>query len=321
MGPGDLTQLMKGISYSISERVLIGINNSDDCGVINVDGIKLLQTVDLITPIVDDPFIFGQIAVANSVSDIYAMGGEPLSALNIACFPTDCLDISILREILEGGKSKIDEAGLDIVGGHTITDKEIKYGLSVLGKAGAKIFVNNGACEGLDVIITKPLGGGILSSALKGELISEGHKKAMISHMTRLNKYAMEALDFIHIYTVTDITGFGLMGHLYEVSKASNITSVIDFSSVPFMEGFFEYINYGLIPAGAYRNRDFVLSFTEGEPDKILMLSSPETSGGLIIFCEENKTKEVMKRIADVGDRPKKIGETRAFDGSYIKII
>ncbi len=321
MGPADLSQLMKGINYRLSDRVVVGINDSDDCGVIDVGGIKLLQTVDFITPIVDDPFIFGQIAAANSLSDIYAMGGEPLSALNITCFPVDCLDIGILKEILEGGKSKIDEAQVDIIGGHTITDKEIKYGLSVLGRSKDKIFVNSGAKEGLDIIITKPVGGGIVSSALKGEMISDVHKRAMISHMTRLNKYAINAINFNQVSTVTDITGFGLIGHLLEVSRASHITSIIDFNSVPFMEGFFDYLSFGLIPAGAYRNRDYVLPNVNGESEKVLMLSSPETSGGLMIFSEKSYTNELIEKITNAGDFPVKIGETTAFDGSYIRII
>lgn len=320
MGPGDLSKLMKDVRYNKSSKVLVGLEDSDDCGVIDINGLKLLQTVDIITPIVNEPFIFGQIAVANSLSDIYAMGGNPISAMNIACFPIDCLDISILKEILEGGKSKIDEAGVDIIGGHTITDKEIKYGLSVTGLAGKKIFRNNGAKLNSDIILTKPLGGGIVSTALKGELITEEHKKNMIKHMTRLNKYVLSALDFNDIFTMTDVTGFGLLGHLFEIAKASNISIQLDYKSIPFMEGFFDYLNYGLIPAGSYRNRDYVVNNVEGDPEKILIFSTPETSGGLLIFCDNKKTGEVIKRINDAGDMAIKIGETKELSEKLITI-
>lgn len=321
MGPGDLSRLMKAINYKISERVIVGLDDSDDCGVIDIGGLRLLQTVDIITPIVDDPFIFGQIAVVNSLSDVYAMGGNPLSVLNIACFPIDCLDLSILKEILEGGKSKIEEAGADVIGGHTITDKEIKYGLSVLGVAGKKIFANREATINLDVILTKPIGGGILSTALKGELISKEHKEKMINHMARLNKYAIESLNFEDIYSVTDVTGFGLLGHLLEVARASNITIEIDYQKIPFMDGFFEYLSYGLIPAGSYRNRDYVKPYVIGADDRTLILSTPETSGGLLIFCKREKSDEILSKLCDVGDDAKKIGITKNYSENYIKII
>lgn len=321
MGPGDLSKLMKGFGYKRSDRVLVGMEDSDDCGAIWIEGIKILQTVDIITPIVNEPHIFGQIAVANSLSDIYAMGGKPISALNIVCFPIDCLDIKVLQEILEGGKEKIDEASVDIIGGHTITDKEIKYGLSVTGVAGEKIFLNRCGKPDLDIILTKPIGVGILSTALKGELISEEHKKNMIANMLRLNKYALEILNLYDIATITDVTGFGLLGHLLEIAKASSISIEIDYKSVPFLSGFFEYLSYGLIPAGSYRNRDFVMPYVEGEAEKILILSTPETSGGLLIFCKRDKTTEVLKRLIDVGDCAVKIGETRPLKDKHIKII
>lgn len=320
MGPGDLSNLMKTIKYKKSARVLVGYEESDDCGVIDINGIKLLQTVDIITPIVNEPYIFGQIAATNALSDIYAMGGQPVSALNIACFPIDCLDINILREILEGGRSKIEEANLDIIGGHTITDKEIKYGLSVLGVSERKIFTNNSAKAYNDIILTKPIGGGILSTALKAELINVNHKNVMIEYMTRLNKYAISALDFECISTVTDVTGFGLLGHLYEIAKASKISIDLYYNSVPFMEGFFDYVSYGLIPAGSYRNREFVVKDVEGDNERILLLSTPETSGGLLIFCDNSRTDEVIKRLCDVGEKAVKIGETKPLKDKLIFI-
>ncbi|MCX7990864.1 MAG: selenide, water dikinase SelD [Proteobacteria bacterium] len=321
MGPGDLHNLMKGVNYKKSSKVLVGMDDSDDCGVIEINDLKILQTVDIITPVVNEPYIFGQIAVVNSLSDIYAMGGTPLSVLNIACFPVDCLPIVVLQEILEGGKSKIDEAQVDVLGGHTITDKEIKYGLSVTGLAGEKIFINKGAKPDLDIILTKPIGGGVVSTALKGELISDEHKKKMIECMTRLNKYALESLDFMDVYAMTDVTGFGLLGHLFEIARASNISIDIDYNNIPFMDGFFDYLNYGLIPAGSYRNRDYVNEHVAGDADKILILSTPETSGGLLIFCNKDKTKELLMRLIDRGDRAVIIGETGEKSEKYIKIV
>lgn len=262
----------------------------------------ILQTVDIITPIVEDPFTFGQISATNALSDIYAMGGIPISALNIAGFPVDCLELNILEEIFKGGLSKIEEANALLVGGHTITDKEIKYGLSVIGVKGKNLYHNALCKDNLDIIITKPLGGGILSTALKAEMIEENHKLDMIRWMTRLNKYSAEIADEFGIVTMTDITGFGFLGHLIEVMKASNISAKVFRDKIPFMDGFDLYISYGLIPAGAYRNKEYVQQNVEGDGEFILKLSVPETSGGLLIFCSKDKSEDLVYKLKERGD-------------------
>lgn len=321
MGPGDLSKLMKDIAYKDDDRLIVGYKDSDDAGAIRVGSEVILQTVDIITPIVDDPFYFGRIAAANALSDIYAMGGEPLSVLNIAGFPVDCLDLSILKKILEGGKSVIEESGAVVLGGHTIIDTEIKYGLSVTGVPRKKIFCNRMAKPNQDIILTKPLGGGILSTALKGELISDADKNEMIKQMSRLNKYAAESIDLEDISTMTDVTGFGLLGHLFEVAKASVITAKIYEQNIPFMDGFDLYLSYGLIPAGAYRNRDYVMPYVDGVIDNLIKYTSPETSGGLLIFCNKEKSNKTVDLIRQNGDKKATIiGETTSFTGKEVVI-
>lgn len=310
---------MKNLSIKKDERVIIGAENSDDSAVVIAGKERILQTVDIITPIVEDPFTFGQISAVNALSDIYAMGGKPVSALNIACFPVDCLDLKILEEIFLGGLTKIEEAGASLVGGHTITDKEIKYGLSVIGIAGENIFHNALARENLDIILTKPVGGGIISTALKAEMIEKKHKAEMIKFMTRLNKYSAEVAEEVGIVTMTDVTGFGFLGHLFEVLKASNISANIFKDNIPFMSGFDLYLSYGLIPAGAYRNKEFVEEFIDGEKEWILKLSVPETSGGLLIFSEKDRTKKLLEKLGEGGEeRVAVVGETIALSDKFI---
>jgi len=321
MGPGDLSELMKDIAYKQDERVIVGFEDSDDAGAIKIGSEVLLQTVDIITPIIDDPYIFGKIAATNAVSDIYAMGGTPVTVLNIAGFPVDCLPLDILKAILEGGRDVVEECGAVVLGGHTVIDTEIKYGLSVTGIAGSKIYRNKMATPSLSVILTKPLGGGILSTALKGELISEEHKHVMTKYMTRLNKYALSAISFDSVSTITDVTGFGLLGHLYEVARASHITIKVFQKEVPFMEGFEHYLSYGLIPAGAYRNREYVLPHTIGNLENLIKLCSPETSGGLVIFCKRAESEKLLENIRKKGDEKAAIiGETVDFSGSELII-
>ncbi len=250
------------------------------------------------------------------------MGGKPVSVLNIAGFPVDCLDLKILEDIFSGGLSKIEEAGACLVGGHTIIDREIKYGLSVVGIPGENIFHNAIAKEGLDIILTKPLGGGIISTALKAEMVEEKHKTEMINYMTRLNKYSAKVAEEAGIVTMTDITGFGLLGHLLEVLKASHISARIYRENVPFMSGFDLYISYGLVPAGAYRNKEFVQDFIKGDKEWILKFSVPETSGGLLIFCDKKKTERILREIKNNGDKEVSlIGETIKLQEKHIYLI
>lgn len=277
----------------------MGTETSDDAAVYQVsDSLALIQTVDFFTPVVDDPYTFGQIAAANALSDIYAMGGEPRLALNIAAFP-DCLSPEILGEILRGGADKVMEAGAVLAGGHTIQDEEPKYGLSVTGFVDPmKIWKNYGARPGDILILTKPLGSGILNTALKAELASEEECAQAIKTMSWLNKYAMEAMKDFQIHCCTDITGFGLAGHALEMAKGSGCTLVLEASGIPVMEGVLEYASMGIIPAGAYRNREFVeneCTFGEIGVPMEDVVCDPQTSGGLLLAIAPEDRKAVEK--------------------------
>lgn len=242
----------------------------------------MIQTVDFFTPIVDDPYTFGQITAANALSDVYAMGGEPKLALNIAAFP-NCLDPEILGEILRGGADKVLEAGATLAGGHTIQDEEPKYGLCVTGFVNpASMWKNVGARTGDILILTKPLGTGILSTAVKGEMASQEEAAYAASVMATLNKYARDQVADLKIHACTDVTGFGLAGHALEMAKGSGRTLSISLSALPIMTGALDYASMGLIPAGAYRNREFAgteCEFAWKNPDNRLSEFLPEDSG------------------------------------------
>lgn len=266
--------------------MLVGIETSDDAAVYKVtDEIAMIQTMDFFTPIVDDPFTFGQIAAANSLSDIYAMGGDPKIALNIVCFP-NCLDIEILGEILRGGASKVQEAGAVLAGGHSVQDDEPKYGLSVTGFAHPdKIFKNFGCKPGDVLVLTKPIGTGIIATAIKGEFASEEAVAEAVTSMTCLNKKAKEVAVNYEVHACTDVTGFGLLGHCAEMAEASDVTLNIRVQDVAYIKEAKDYASMGLVPAGSYRNR----SYTEDRVEKtgidevyIDLLYDPQSSGGLL---------------------------------------
>mgnify|MGYP004526303819 FL=1 len=281
------------------------------------DDLAMIQTVDFFTPIVDDPYTFGQIAAANALSDVYAMGGEPKLALNIAAFP-NCLDPEILGEILRGGADKVMEAGATLAGGHTIQDEEPKYGLCVTGFVNpASMWKNIGAETGDILLLTKPLGTGILSTAVKGDMASDKEASYVASVMATLNKYARDQVADLRVHACTDITGFGLAGHALEMAKGSDRTLEVSLSSLPLMEGALDYASMGFIPAGAYRNREFA-----GEECGFLWRScagespsgtgeeelaaredivfDPQTSGGLLICIAPQDATEAMERLSSL---------------------
>ena len=231
---------------------MVGIETSDDAAIYKVtDDIAMIQTVDFFTPVVDDPYTFGQIAAANSLSDVYAMGGEPKVALNIVGFP-NCLDPEILGEILIGGADKVKEAGAVLVGGHSVQDDEPKYGLSVSGFVHPdKIYRNYGCRPGDVLVLTKQIGSGIINTAVKAEMASEQAKTQAVIVMSSLNKKAKEAAEGFPVNACTDITGFGLLGHCAEMAKASGVTLEIQAKRVPYMQEAADYAKMGLIPAGA----------------------------------------------------------------------
>lgn len=281
--------------------LLVGTETSDDAAVYKInDDLAMIQTVDFFTPVVDDPYLFGQIAAANALSDVYAMGGEPKVALNLAAFP-DCLDIEILGEILKGGADKVIEAGAVLAGGHTISDNEPKYGLCVSGFVDPKLMWKNYGAETGDVLIlTKPLGTGILSTAIKGELASEDEIEAAVKNMTYLNRYARDIAAEFSIHSCTDITGFGIAGHAMEMAKGSEKTLILDTGSLPVLKGVQAYTEMGLIPAGAYRNREYLEEDVESRISGTWqedLIYDPQTSGGLLIAVSEEEAPELLKRL------------------------
>jgi selenide,water dikinase len=274
-------------------RLLVGRETSDDAGVYRLsDDTALIQTVDFFTPIVNNPYDFGRIAAANALSDVYAMGGRPLTAMNIVCFPLNRLDKSILKEILRGGLEKIHEAGAVLVGGHSIDDLELKYGLSVTGVVHPdRVLTNAGAQPGDALILTKPIGTGVLATAIKGGLLSEAVTRHATEVMATLNRAAAEAMTLHPVNGCTDITGFGLLGHVLEVALASKVEITIDVERVPLLPEVHDLAGMGLIPAGSYSNRNFcahhVLIPDNLDPLLLDLLADAQTSGGLLIFLPQ----------------------------------
>ena len=281
------------------ERLLVGIETSDDAAIYKItDEIALIQTVDFFTPVVDDPYTFGQIAAANALSDVYAMGGVPKIALNIVGFP-NCLDPSVLGEILAGGADKVKEAGAVLVGGHSIQDDEPKYGLCVSGFVHPdKIYKNFGCQPGDVLILTKQIGSGIINTAVKAEMASDAAVKEVTAVMTALNKKAKEVLDGYPVHACTDITGFGLLGHCMEMAKASQVTFSLNVRDVAYFDDAVSYARMGLVPAGTYRNR----GYADGKVDDggveehfTDLLFDPQTSGGLLFSIEPQDMEAVME--------------------------
>lgn len=291
--------MLKGLEWPTDSNLLVGIDSRDDAGVYRLsDELAIIQTIDFFTPMVDDPYIFGQIAAVNSLNDIYAMGGQPFLALNMVCYP-QCADMAVLRRILEGGLSKVKEAGALIVGGHTVDDNEPKYGLSVCGRVHpAKIISNSKARPGDILFLTKPLGSGIVSTAIKAEMASATATEEAIYWMSMLNRVGSEVMQQVGVKAATDITGFGLAGHLYELAAASDVEVELNSDRIRFMQGALEYANLGLMPAGAYNNREYLVDKVEyrGQIDitRRDLLFSPETAGGLLIAIDENKASFLL---------------------------
>ena len=305
--------------------LLVGINTRDDAGIFKLnEDLALIQTLDFFTPMVDDPFVFGQIAATNAINDIYAMGGRPLLAMNVVCFP-QCEDMQVLREILKGGLSKVNEAGAFLVGGHTVDDNEPKYGLAVAGLVHPnKIISNDGARPGDLLFLTKPLGNGVIATAIKAEMASAEAYDDAICWMSMLNRKACDAMQEVGINAATDVTGFGFIGHLFEMAAGSNVQVEVYADKAEFMTGAREYANMGLIPAGAYTNREYLADKVEytGEIDPTVrdLLFSPETAGGLLISVPESKTPQLLAamgkkacrcfnvgRVIDKGFKPIKV--------------
>ena len=286
----------------------MGLETSDDAGVYQLTpDLALVQTVDFFTPIVDDPFTFGQIAVVNALSDVYAMGGRPLTAMNLVAFPVKTLASSVLKDILLGGLSKMEEAEVTLVGGHTVDDPEIKYGLSVTGLVHPKKILSNAkAIPGDLLVLTKPIGTGIIATALKGRMASEKAVRQMVESMTALNRKASEKMQALGAHACTDITGFGLIGHGLEMAKASHVGLRIWANKVPVFPEAMEYARIGLIPAGAYSNRQFFSCRMDVRSSVSVVLGDlfydPQTSGGLLISLPLREAEELVGALREDGD-------------------
>jgi len=304
--PKDLEKVLQNFPIIKDKNILVGSRNSDDAAVYLInDDLAVVQTIDFFTPIVDDPFTFGSIAAANALSDIYAMGAKPLFALNIVGFPGTRLPYSVLDEILKGGNTKAKEAEISIIGGHTIEDSEPKYGLVVLGTVHPdKILSNDKAKEGDVIILTKPIGTGILTTAIKRGLIKGENEKQVIDTMNLLNKDAAEVISKYPVSTCTDISGFGLIGHLREVLKASKVDAKLFLNEVPTLEQARELIASDVVPGGTKNNKEFNDPYCNwnniSEVDKLL-LNDAQTSGGLLIFINNQEAQILLKDLHDAG--------------------
>jgi selenide,water dikinase len=284
----------------------------DDAGFIPFGGGLLLQSVDFFTPIVDDPYRFGQIAAANALSDVYAMGGEPLTAMNLVAFPCS-LDLGVLREILAGGLSKIEESGAKLCGGHSVQDEEPKYGLSVTGFVGEnKVVRNAGANPGDALILTKPLGLGILTTALKRDLVSEQEIEAAVETASQLNNAARDAMQDAGVTAATDVTGFGFLGHLTEMLEASNAGAVIRRYSIPVWQQAVPLANDGVYPGGLESNKKYLRGRVQPDgvsEDDLLPLYDPQTSGGLLIAVPESRASRLLRDLEERGVTGAGVGE------------
>ncbi len=287
-------------------ELLVGHETSDDAGVYQLtDSIALIQTVDYFTPVVDDPYMFGQIAAANSLSDVYAMGGEPKTVLNIVGYPIKKLGAEMLSEILRGAAEKVKEAGAITVGGHSIDDQEPKFGLSVTGIVHPeKVWKNVGAVPGDVLVLTKPIGVGILTTGIKRGAVSPEQEKKVTETMALLNKTAAEALKKYHPHAVTDVTGFGLLGHGSEMARGSSVSFEFDFSSVPFLEGSLELARAGIVPGGTKSNHSWLkddIEYSGLSLEEQLVACDAITSGGLLVSMPAEEAELYVSDLHSVG--------------------
>ena len=302
MGPGDLSRALAALPEKKDPRLLVGRETFDDAGVFRLsDDLALVQTVDFFAPIVDDAFDFGQVAAANALSDVYAMGGQPLTAMNIVAFPTKELPMEVLTGVLAGGQEKVHEAGALIVGGHTVVDPELKYGLAVTGRAHPDFLLTNaGAKAGDRLVLTKPIGNGILATAGKrGKLGTDG-QRTMLAMMKELNGKASRAALAVGSRCATDITGFGLLGHASHIARASNVTLTLESSTVPVLPGAREAAAAGMLTDGGKRNAEYLrelVRWNVGDELDRAIFFDPQTSGGLLVCVSESRTPDYLSRV------------------------
>lgn len=303
MGPGDLSRALAALPSKSDPRLLVGRETFDDAGVFRVsDDLALVQTVDFFAPIVDDPYDFGQIAAANALSDVYAMGGQPMTALNIVAFPSGELPIDVLTEILRGGQDKVHESGALVVGGHTVVDTELKYGLAVTGRAHPDFLLTNaGAKPGDQLLLTKPIGNGILATATKRGQLPAEKQREMLDAMKTLNGAASRAALAVGARCATDITGFGLLGHLSHIARASNVTLRVLHHAVPIFAGVREAVRAGSVTDGSRRNGEYLkelVRWERGSEEDRAILNDPQTSGGLLLCISRSEVANYLSRVS-----------------------
>jgi selenide,water dikinase len=308
------------LELSSHPDLIIGLDPPDDAGVFRLsEDSAIVQTLDFLTPVADDPYEFGQIAAANSLSDVYAMGATPITVMNIVCFPSCDLETGILPRILEGGLDKIKESGATLVGGHSVDDPEIKYGLSVTGIVHPdQVWSNSRAKTGDAVILTKPIGTGIIATAVKGGLASEDQVKQAVKTMSTLNKHAAQIAKDFHVHACTDVTGFGLGGHLIEAAKGAGLRIEIDTEKIGVLDGVMEFATMGLLPAGAHKNKNFFATHicVAQKTDRVRsdLMFDPQTSGGLLIFMAQDQAVQCSDIMEKNGIPARLIGRVKGPD-------
>ena len=316
MPPAVLERVLSKLPRQQDPNLLVGFSNKDDAGVYKLsDDLALVLTNDFFTPIVDDPFAFGQIAAANSLSDVYAMGGEPLTALSIVCFPEKG-DLDVLERILAGGLDKLNEAGCTLAGGHTVRDEEIKFGYAITGRIHPqKIWANTGARPGDKLLLTKPLGTGLIATALRKGEAEDAWVEESIKQMTALNKRAAEALATVGeaVHSVTDITGFGLLGHAHELATGSGVSLRLDSAAIEPISGALECARAGHIAGGLTKNREFIgdcMEFADSVSEETrLLLFDPQTSGGLLAAVAPEEAPSARSALRDAGCAAMLVGD------------
>jgi len=326
MGPGDLEKLLLPIEGHIHPELLVGLGGGDDAAVYRLTpALAIIQTVDFFPPIVDAPYDYGAIAAANAMSDVYAMGGEVLLALNVAAFP-DTLPREVLNAILQGGADKVAEAGGLLVGGHTLLDDEPKFGLCVTGIVHPdRVITKAGAQVGDTLILTKPLGVGLITTALRAQEADSEHVQGAVKSMLRLNRAVAQAMQEVGVHACTDITGFALLGHAWEMAERSKVGLKISVSALPLLPGALDYAARGFIPGGLVRNRQYILendraALPEGLSEEMIdLLFCPETSGGLLISVPPDRLTRLRELLTQRGEEHWVIGEV--IEGDRIEVV
>ena len=305
---------MIGIPRSSDPALLVGPETADDAGVYRIgEELALVETADIITPLVDDPFTFGRIAAANALSDVYAMGGRPLTAMNLAFFPACNLEIGVLRDILAGGAATLSDAGVCLVGGHTVEADELKYGMAVTGIVHPQKIVRNSTARPGDLLVlTKPIGFGIIATAVKADMVSADLAAEAVRWMTTLNAKAAGIMLECEAHACTDVSGFGLVGHACEMARGAGVTIRLERDRIPVMSGIAALIRDGLVPAGCYRNRDHFSDYVahcRAKDDEFLPFFDPQTSGGLLVALSPQNTELFLKLAKEKNSFAVRIGE------------